>query len=252
MREAETWAEEYAVRAYEVDVGGRASVPTLCNWLQETAGIHAAHLGWSIHRLGEEGLTWVLQRLRLRLDGAAVWGERVRVETWPAGTQRLFALRDFRFTLSSGEPIGVATSSWMLINVASRRPVRPPLALEELAVPSAGRALVDDFTRTPDLGGVSHERALEVRFGDLDVNGHANNVAVISWLLEALPGDDLAGRLAELDVEFRAEAVRGDLLACQAERLGTSPPAFIHRVVRRSDGREIARGRTAWLAPVGR
>jgi medium-chain acyl-[acyl-carrier-protein] hydrolase len=242
-----TWAEEYAVRAYEVDVAGRASVPTLCNWLQETAGIHAARLGWSVQRLGEQGLTWVLQRLRVRLEGAAAWGERVRVETWPAATQRLFALRDFRLTTSDGRRLGVATSCWMLLNLESRRPVRPPRELEELAVPAAGRALVDDMERTPEVGEPTHERPLEVRHADLDVNRHANNVSVVGLLLEALETGDLEGRLIELDVEFRAEAVRGDLVLSQAARLTPSPPAFAHRLLRRADGRELARARTAWL-----
>jgi acyl-ACP thioesterase len=241
------WAEEYAVRAYEVDLTGRAAVTTVCNWLQETAGIHAARLGWSIHWLRDKGLTWVLQRLRLRLDRSPAWGERVRVETWPAGVQRLFALRDFRLTGAAGEPVGVATSCWLLLDVASRRPVRPPAALEELAVPSAGRALVDDLGKAPDLGGPTRERELEVRYADLDVNRHANNVAIVGWLLEALDEETVAHGLRELTVEFRAEAVRGDAVVSQAARLAADPQAFAHRLVRRADGRELARARTAWL-----
>ncbi len=243
-----TWAEEYVVRAYEVDASGRASLPTVCNWLQETAGIHAASLGWSVQRLGAQGLTWVLQRLRVRLDREVAWGERVKVQTWPAGVQRLFALRDFRITTVDGAPVGVATSSWVLLNLASRRPVRPPRVLEELAEPSAGRALVDDFERAPELDDAPRERVLEVRHADLDVNGHANNVSVIVWLLESLDPGELAGSLSRLEVEFRAEAVRGDTIVTQAARLAAPPVAYAHRLVRRGDGREIARARSEWRA----
>ena len=240
------WVEEYALRAYEVDRHGRASLPTLCNWLQETAGIHAARLGWSVHELGAKGLTWVLARLLLRLDRPVVWGERVRVETWPAGTHRLFALRDFRLRTEGGASVGAGTTSWMLMSVAGRRPVRPPRELEELRATSAGRALTDDMERLPEVSGAGSERTIEVRHGDLDVNGHANNVAVIGWALEALGEDELERVPVELAVEFRAEAVRGDVVTCRARPDPRDPLAIVHGLVRGADGREIARARTLW------
>ncbi len=128
----EVWTEAFTLRAYEVDRGGRASLPTVCNWLQEAAGNHAAHLGWSVHDLGARGQTWVLARLRLHLARPISWGETVRVTTWPAGTHRLFALRDFRVVDANGDEVAAATTSWMLMQLATRRPVRPPRELEAL------------------------------------------------------------------------------------------------------------------------
>lgn len=246
----ELWSETFALRSYEVDRHGRASLPTICNWLQETAGIHAERLGWSVHELGERGLTWVLARLRLRLDRPVAWGETVRVETWPAGAHRVFALRDFRLTTGGGERVGVATTCWMLMNVASRRPVRPPQELEELEARSPGRALVDDMAKLPEVVEPLSERVLEVRHADLDVNGHANNVAVIGWALEALDAAALERVPAELAVEFRAEATRGDVITCRAGGVAHDPMVLAHSLIRRSDAREIARARTTWLPQV--
>jgi acyl-ACP thioesterase len=241
----ERWSETFALRAYEVDRHGRASLPTVCNWLQETAGIHAARLGWSVDALGERGLTWVLARIRLRLDRPVAWGETVRVETWPAGAHRAFALRDFRLLAGGGE-VGVATTCWLLMNVASRRPVRPPPEIEALEALGPGRALVDDMEKLPEVGEPVLERWLEVRHADLDVNGHANNVAVIAWMLEALDDEALGRAPAGLAVEFRAEAVRGELVTSRAARDPRSPLTFVHGLVRRGDAREIARARTIW------
>jgi medium-chain acyl-[acyl-carrier-protein] hydrolase len=241
----EVWRESFTVRSYEVDRHGRASAPAICNWLQETAGIHADRLGWSVHALAAKGLTWVLARLRLRLDRTVRWGAPVTVETWPAGVQRVYAQRDFRLT-SGADPIGVATTSWLLMAIESRRPVRPARDLEALEVTSAGRALVDDGARIAELGEVSRERAVAVRHADLDVNGHANNVSVITWLLEALESTELELELAELDVEFRAEAVRHDAILSQAAPLPRPASAWAHRLVRSADAREIARGRSVW------
>ena len=243
----ELWSETFTLRAYEVDRHGRASLPTICNWLQESAGIHAARLGWSVHELAEQGMTWVLARLRLRLDRPIAWGESVRVETWPAGTQRVFALRDFRLIGGGGELVGVATSSWLLMNLVSRRPVRPPRALEELAARSPGRALVDDMEKLPDVAEAEIERRLEVRHADLDVNGHANNVSVISWALEALESETLERVPRELAVEFRGESTRGDEISSCARYESRAPLVVAHGLLRRADSREIARARTTWF-----
>ncbi len=33
--------EHYPIRSYEVDPGAQLTVPALCNYLQESAGLHA-------------------------------------------------------------------------------------------------------------------------------------------------------------------------------------------------------------------
>ena len=245
------WTDSYAVRAHEVAGHGRASAAAVCNWLQETAGNHATHLGWGIEGLMGQGMTWVLSRLHLVLDRPPAWRERIAVTTWPAGARRLFAVREFRLEGHGGE-LGRATTGWMVINVATRRPARPPEDVEAMGRLAPPRALDDDFGKLPDVERADLESSVEVRYADLDMNGHANNVSVIAWALEALPADvALGSTLAELEVDFRAEALHGDRIAVRAQRDDSGAPAFRHVLVRDGDGREIARARTSWSGAVG-
>ena len=240
------WSESFRVRAYEVDASGRASVPAVCNWLQEAAGNHATALGWGVDALHEKGLTWVLSRFHLRLIGQPTWREEVTVSTWPAGVQRLYALREFRVS-SAGRELGVATTAWLLVNVASLRPVRLPATLEEIAREMPGRVVDDAFEKLPELASPEFEIALDVRFADLDMNRHANNVSLIACALEPLPENLVLGRsLAELEIEFRAEALHGDRMRAQAQRESEEGCRFLHRLVREGEVREIARARTVW------
>jgi len=241
------WIESFRVRAYEVDASGRASVPAVCNWLQEAAGNHATALGWGVDVLQEKGLTWVLSRFHLRLTQQPSWREEVTVSTWPAGVQRLYALREFRVSSGAGRELGVATTAWLLVNLSSLRPVRLPATLEEIAREMPGRVLDDRFEKLPELANAEFQIALDVRFADLDMNRHANNVSVIGWALEALPeGVVLGGSLTELEIEFRTEALHYDRIVAQVQRIAADPPAFLHRLVREGDSREIARARTLW------
>jgi medium-chain acyl-[acyl-carrier-protein] hydrolase len=241
------WSESFRVRAYEVDASGRVSLPAVCNWLQETAGNHASALGWGVDDLQRQGLTWVLSRFHLQLERRPGWREEVTVATWPAGVRRLFALREFRISSDAGPELGIATTAWLLVNLSSLRPVRLPVALEEIARDAPERVLDDAFARLPELANAEFEVAIDVRFADLDMNRHANNVSLIAAALEPLPETVVLGRfLAELEVEFRSEALQGDRLLAQAQGEGGEGWRFLHRLVREGDGREIARARTLW------
>ncbi len=241
------WTDSYRVRAYEVGADGRATLPAVCNWLQETAGNHATALGWAVDALQAQGRTWVLSRLHLRLAELPRWRDEVRITTWPAGVHRLFALREFRVSDGDGREIGVATTGWLLLDLATHRPVRALAEVEAIARNAPGRVLDDPFDRLPEAESPRAEKAVEVRFADLDMNHHANNVSVIAWALEALPEDVALGAVcAELEVDFRAEALHGETIRVRAQREPDAPATFRHTLERAGDGREIARARSVW------
>ena len=243
------WSESFRVRACEVDATGKASVTAVANWLQEAAGNHVTALGWAVDDLAPRGLTWVLSRLRLRLQHPPGWRDEVRVVTWHAGVLRLYGVREFRLTDAQDRELGTAISAWLLIDLATRRPTRPLAALPGLDRHPATPSLAEPFDKIPELSSPEREATEVVRFSDLDMNRHANNVSVISWLLEALPADIVLGSsLIELEIEFRAEALHGDRVHAQAQRVAAEGTAFLHRLVREGDGREIARARTVWAS----
>ena len=77
--------ETFAVRSYESGVTNHVSLPSLCNFMQEIAGLNAEKLGWGIRKLQEEGLTWMLSRLHLKVARYVPWGEKITLRTWPSG-----------------------------------------------------------------------------------------------------------------------------------------------------------------------
>jgi medium-chain acyl-[acyl-carrier-protein] hydrolase len=241
------WSDEYRVRGYECDVGGVASPASICNYLQETAGNHADHLGWALDYLHEHNRAWVLARLHLFLHRRPRWRDRVTVSTWPSGALRAYALREFRIGDADGAELGVATSGWLLIDATSKRPQRPFGGIAEIARTTPPRTVVDGFERL-DEAVVASEPALQrASHSDLDVNGHVNNVILIRWALDALPVETLAcTELAELEVEFRAEAIAGDVVAAHVTARADDGGAFGHRLVRETDGVVLASLRTRW------
>ncbi len=235
------WTEPFVIRAYEVGPDEAASVLTVCDLLQEAAGEHARATDRDGFPLPSGGhATWVMSRLRLRVARRPTIHEGVAVETWPSALDGLRATRDFRMTGDDGRVLAVATSLWFLIDVARRRPVRLPAAMDGFAAADKPRALT--LGAPPHAPAeVEHAQTFAVRRSDLDRVGHANNVRFVEWALEALP--DAAG-LREVDVLYRSEAVAGDDVASEAGPLAGG--ARDHRLTRASDGRILALARTQW------
>ncbi len=238
------WTETFRVRAYEVDVAGRATVQTLCNYLQEVAGNHAHARGMAVDQLAAQDLTWVLTRLHLRVLRYPIWRQTLTLSTWASGVDRIHAWRDFRLT-EGDTLLAVATSAWLLIRRASHRPIRLPEGVIRMARDE--RALPDRFAPLPQLEQASSRHLFHVRLPDLDVNRHVNHVHYIAWALDSIPAAARsAALLTDLQVAFRAEAGEGDEVAAVCQKVSGSPDVYLHRLERANGGRELATLRTEW------
>lgn len=238
--------ESFAVRSYEVDAFNDLAVPALWGYLQESAGLSADSLGFGVKRCLEAGYTWVLARQRLEISRAARFGETVEIETWPNGIDRLAAHREF-VVRARGEEIARATSTWFLLDLKTRRPVDPGSALDSAFPRERGPSVIAlPGPKVPEIGAQELERPFAIRFADIDLNWHVNNVSYVQWLLEAVPKEVWHERRpAVVDAQYVAECDWGGRVLTRAR--ATGPDQFLHQVVR-EDGREIARGATAWVA----
>jgi acyl-ACP thioesterase len=228
--------ETVRVRASEIGPDGTMRVPALLDLFQEAAGNSATALGWATDALLAQGRTWILSRFHLRLHALPPWREEIAIETWPSGVHRVFALREFRAVGADGTLLADATSAWLLVAVPSKKPLRPPAEIAAAAAGAPPRVIDDVFEPLgapgPDAPAGPHTRV--GRF-DLDLNAHANNVAIFRALLEGL---EAAAPPFALEAEFRGEAFEGDVLVPRADEDGD-----VRRValLRASDDKEIAR-----------
>ena len=235
----------WAVRTYECGPDGVATMASVCNWLQEAASLNAEALAFSKSDFASAGenISWVLTRLKVRMARFPKWGETVSTLTFPRGGRRIAAWRDFVLTGSDGGTLGRASSEWMLIDLASRRAVAIPEGVFAAANTVRKPVFGDEpFAKLRWECGVASSDALvfRARRGDIDLNGHVNNVHYVEWLLEGRPGETPSCH--ELDVVFKSETLAGEEVL--VESVETEPGVFVHRV-RAPDGRDhvLARSR---------
>ena len=231
---------EYAfqVRSYECGPDGYATLATICNYLQEAASLNAESLKFSKSNFeaAGENISWVLTRMRVRMSQYPRWEDAVSVLTFPRGGRRITAWRDFEIKAADGRVLGVATSEWMLIDLASRKVVPIPESVFDLANTVREPVLgADPWTlrlRFPQ-EGAGERFVFKAQNSHIDLNGHVNNVHYVEWMLEAADASP-----SEIDIVFRQAAKAGDALV--SERCAADGGRSLHAIRRPSDNAILA------------
>lgn len=256
---------DFSVRYGEIGANGVATLSSLGNWLQESAGRNADLLGFGEHDLLRHDLTWVLTRLVLRIDRLPHEGEKLRIHTWPS-TLDHFGHRGYEVYDADEKLIVSGGSAWSVMSLSDRSMAQLP---DELVprYPSAPRPCAPFSCRViPRLRAKQPARSLlRVRRDDLDINGHVNNTKYLAWILEPVPStsapaenEGKASMPRLVDITFRAECFPQEELEClcapAAVPAGTGEKVFdhtvsgacLHSIQRTADGSEVCRALTLW------
>ncbi|HOR49164.1 MAG TPA: thioesterase, partial [Rectinema sp.] len=115
----------YEVRGYDCGYGGPLKPFALANFFQETAGAHATVLGIGMEDMWARGLTWMLSRIDIRIEAMPGAGQRVIARTWPVAAKKLYAQRCLELLDESGFRYVGAMYEYIIVDVQTRRVVRP-------------------------------------------------------------------------------------------------------------------------------
>jgi medium-chain acyl-[acyl-carrier-protein] hydrolase len=240
--------KEYKIPVYDTGPDGKLSLFSLFNYLQDVASEHASRLNFGRDDLLRNNHFWVLSRIVAEICLWPVWEEIIIVRTWPRGTDKLFAIRDYQVSYPDGRHIASGSSSWLVVDINTKKIQRPDETLtrfnSEIPVKnSLGR-------NAGKVGSVSENASnsdlFKIKVSDLDVNLHTNNVRYIKWVTDTYDLNHiLTHDPISLEVNYLAESVFGEEVFIRSEReIGTS--SFIHSVMRSSDNKELCRVRIDW------
>ncbi|WP_147820665.1 acyl-[acyl-carrier-protein] thioesterase [Salidesulfovibrio onnuriiensis] len=239
-----TLTRNYDIRSYETDEHWRATLPALCNHLQDIATRHAADLGFGYEDLIRTRRIWVLSRAYLHMDAMPGFGESVAVQTWPSGTLKTVATRDF-VVRQNEHVIGRGVSAWAVIDLDTRKATSVDDLLEQRVIPDLPPALEFEGRAVKRIKEGEREVRIIARKGDHDVNGHVNSIRQVEFLLESAPEQwQRERRCVGGDVQYRAECHAGDELRCLC--MPQDDDTALHILMRTSDDREVARMKTWW------
>ncbi len=238
--------ETFKIRIFDVDLHHRLSVPALVNYLQELAWQHSVLYKVSINELLPMGFSWVLSRMKIVVERWPKHGEIITVKTWIVNNDKYFCYRDFLVTDSQGKIIVRSSSVWGILDINRRRIVAvPPYIADKFEYTEEQKTpqFVLNF-KLPIVQSTDIQSKTTVRYHDLDINNHVNNMLYFQWVVEAFEADFLKeNELQEIDLAFRAESSLGDNILCLREDLQDGN--FAQRLVNQ-DGKELVTAKTLW------
>lgn len=231
----------YVVEPFHVDYTGKLTWGVLGNQLLNCAGFHSTDRGFGIGSLNEEDYTWVLSRLAVEMKQMPHQYDKYSIETWMENVYRLFTDRNFVIRNENGDEIGYASSVWAMISLQTRKPANlltlhdggiANFALEEtcpIAKPSRIKVVATEATAT-----------YQVKYSDIDINGHTNSVKTIEHILDLFPYDNYKKGIERFEIAYVAESYFGDVLHFYVDNLDEKDYAI---EIRRNNDNVVCRSK---------
>lgn len=200
---------ETKVRYSECGVDRQAGLCDVLDYLQDTCTFQAEELGVGLAYMQAHQTGWILNSWQADIGRYPVFGETLRVMTWPYRFQGFLGFRNFKIEDETGETIVRANSVWVFMDMQKNRPVKVPLEVAaafqqhpKLEMAYMDRKIADFEAGTP-------REPVQVPRCFIDTNHHVNNVKYVLLAQELLPADFKAARIR---VEYKRAAVCGETL----------------------------------------
>lgn len=208
----------YPIRSYHGDLYGRLKPHFVFSFLEDMAWKNAEELGFGYTSLKEQGSFWALTRLAVRFERWPRWGEDLVLETEPLGISGPFAIRRFGGSVA-GTPSFEASSAWVVLDGATRRPLRPRSVFSEKDLerfPGFAPEQVPGKVGEPEADptdSLSVGKSVRATYAELDINNHVNNAEFLRWAFSLVPPERLSEtHVSAIDVNFLSELLGGSAM----------------------------------------
>ncbi len=204
----------YDIKSYDVTLKNELKPYALLHYFEDIAYEHAEKLGVGYSVVHPKNITWFLLRYNMKFERLPRAWEALKIVTRSCGKKGVQRFRDFE-VWSNGELIGKTTSSWILVDIETKRPLNPE-KIVTFPLPSGERFLPTDFGGFSEFKKSDFQKTFEIRFDDIDINQHVNNANYISWALETLPYDfRLKKSFSQIEIAYKQEIAFGNkILSC--------------------------------------
>lgn len=241
--------KEYRVHVYETGPNGRLNLYSLFNYMQDIAAEHAVKLGFGRDDMMRDNRFWILSRMFSVIAEWPLWGKTIIIKTWPNGTDKLFALRNYEVRYQDGRHIASGTSSWLILDQTTKKVQRPDDILRqyntELHFENAAVRYPSKLEPAPE--NVILSSTYRVRVSDLDVNLHTNNVKYLNWVSDSYTLEFMMRKLPQsVEINYLAESKSDEEVFIRSSQDKDNSNIYNHSIFRTSDYKELCRTRIEW------
>lgn len=197
------WQETFRIDASMVDTTRKATLMSICNFLQVTAGNHA-----HTHQLGFDDMNanhqfWALNRLKVQMETYPDWRSQITIHTWVHLMKGPFSYRNFEI-FENNRLIGHAATLWVALNSKTRRPIK----INNHSLPIIAK--IPKTGEPPKIKFAPNEQEIktfqhQVVYSDLDMINHVNNVKYTEWILNSYGSNRKKSSPKLLEINYLSE-----------------------------------------------
>ncbi len=211
--------KEVFVRYSEMDYQKLLKPSSFLNFLQDVATVAAdkAHFGYN--EVYPKNLGWFLLKYHMEFSNYPKNVENLLIKTEARGYNKLFAHRDFEiYNNENKELIGRVISYWALVNFVDKSMHSPGEIFPDRFSKVEKREDDLNFLKVHSPERVDYSEEFKVRYDDIDVNKHVNNMNYIVWAFEALPKEFRDSyKPKTIDMVYKKEIQYGNTVLSEVE-----------------------------------
>ncbi len=235
--------QEYKITTLNINPNKKLGLFGLLGFLQDIASEHAYLLNFGYETMKEKGFFWVLARQKLKINIWPEWHDSITIKTWTLPLNGFYAIREFEIYLNN-KKIGECSSTWMILDSNNRRPKEVDKeALVFLPRTDYQLNFTANKIKLPD--DLSISNTLIVRYSDLDVINHVNNVKYSQWILDSMPPEfHKESTINEFEINFLNETFLEDKIECYNNVANARNGEYFFM------GKNAANGKIAFIAKI--
>lgn len=236
---------EYFLDTYYVDTQKRMTAVTLCNFLQTLAGNAAEKRGYGYTFMHNHSLVWVLIRIKARIHKYPLWNDKVKLETWVRGIDRIKSDRHFILSDRNGDEAACAITEWAMIDFKSRRPQYIENFLDKSKTLDPKSVNISPPNKIKELINPVICGMRSITYSDIDLNQHVSNVKYLEWFLDTYDIEfHNNNTIKEFEINFLSECKYGQKINIFKEY--ETDKIHYGSLIRSDDNKEVLRIKIEW------
>ena len=215
--------KQHTVNYTEADGRFGLRLDHILSTFQTLTFFHSAEMEVDAPTLAQRcGAFWVLTRMKYEIRRLPTMGETLTMTTWPTTVSPFRFLRDYSFRDATGACVIAGTSEWCTLDIETRTLRKSSTIAYPYDMPHREeRSGCAPFSKVRvALSDGDYHHTHTVRLGDLDSNGHTNNVMYMRMVLDAFtPEEFYSLSIRAVEIEYTTQSYFGDGIAIYKKRV---------------------------------
>ena len=197
------------VTSVDTDYNQEVKLSTLFLYFQEISSLHSEVLGVGKRQTLDKNLHWIISRFIVDIIKMPKYGDKIIVKTYPGKDNQLFFYRHYYITDLKGNVLVRANSIWVVLDAFTHQVVRNPFSGFSLPQHHEEGELDNPPKITEIASNLVYSK--KVRYSDIDLNKHFNNVRYIELIQDSFDLDYYKDyKIKNFSINYVQEFVAGD------------------------------------------